>query len=89
MANITDPAATGGWHLDKRIPVALIVTLALQTAGVFFWMGQLSVRIDQLEAQVLRSSKNSDRLTRLEVQLENMDNTLQRIDERLERDRLK
>lgn len=79
-----DPAA-GGWHLDKRIPVALIVTLGLQTAGVFFWMGQLSVRIDQLENQVLRAATNSDRLTRLEVQLEQMGMTLNRIDERLER----
>lgn len=77
-----DPAA-GGWHLDKRIPVALIVTLGLQTAGVFFWMGQLSVRIDQLENQVLRAATNSDRLTRLEVQLENMGLTLERIDQRL------
>jgi len=48
-------------------------------------MGQLSVRIDQLENQVLRAATNSDRLTRLEVQLEQMGMTLNRIDERLER----
>lgn len=81
----TDPTS-GGWHLDKRIPVALIVTLALQTAGVFFWMGQLSVRIDQLESQVLRAATNSDRLTRLEVQLEQASQTLGRIETRLERE---
>jgi len=84
-SNVNRDPASGGWHLDKRIPVALIVTLALQTAGVFFWMGQLSVRIDQLESQVLRSATNSDRLTRLEVQLEQVTQSLDRIESRLER----
>lgn len=60
------------WQIDKKIPVALIITLLIQTAGFAFWMGQLSVRIDQLEAQNLRYSTNSDRLTRLEVRIENL-----------------
>lgn len=85
MSDYKDDPASGGWHLDRRIPVALIITLGLQTAGVFFWMGQLSVRIDQLEAQVLRAATNSDRLTRLEVQLEQVGLTLQRIDQKLEK----
>ncbi len=57
----------GDWQIDKKIPVALIFTLLIQTAGFAFWMGQLSVRIDQLEATNLRYATNSDRLTRLEV----------------------
>lgn len=60
------------WKIDKKIPIALIITLLIQTAGFAFWMGQLSVRIDQLEAQGLRDTANSDRLTRLEVRIENL-----------------
>lgn len=32
-----DPASFGGWHLDKRVPVAIIVTIFLQTFGVIWW----------------------------------------------------
>lgn len=32
-----DPASVGGWHLDKRVPVAIIVTIMLQTMGVIWW----------------------------------------------------
>jgi hypothetical protein len=28
---------TEPWHLDKRIPIALIVTIALQTAMAVWW----------------------------------------------------
>ena len=60
------------WQIDKKIPVALIFTLLIQTAGFAFWMGQLSVRIDQVESQNLRYATNSDRVTRLEVRIENL-----------------
>jgi len=83
--NANNDPAGGGWHFDKRIPVALIITLGLQTAGVFFWMGQLSVRIDQLENRALSAATNSSRLTRLEVQLEQVGATLKRIEQRMER----
>lgn len=68
------------WTLDRKIPLALVLTLALQTAGVFFWMGQLSVRIEQLENQIERAATNADRLTRLEVQLENLQAIMERIE---------
>ena len=32
-----DPASAGGWHLDKRVPVAIIATLTFQTMGVIWW----------------------------------------------------
>ena len=60
------------WQIDKKVPVALIFTLLIQTAGFAFWMGQLSIRIDQLESQNLRYSTNSDRLTRLEVRIDSL-----------------
>ena len=32
-----DPASFGGWHLDKRVPVAIIATLIMQTFGIVWW----------------------------------------------------
>lgn len=69
-----------GWALDKKIPVALIMTLLVQTAGFAFWVGQLSIRIDQLEVQSQRYLTNGDRLTRLEVRIDNLIETVRDLD---------
>jgi TolA-binding protein len=34
------------WHLDKRIPIALIVSLIIQTGVATWWMADLSARVD-------------------------------------------
>ncbi len=80
---MSDPASEK-WHMDRRIPLALIVTIGIQTAGVFFWMGQLSVRIDQLERQITMASQNDSRLTRLEVQIDNATKLLTNIERKME-----
>ena len=72
------------WSLDRRIPLALIVTIALQTAVFAFWLGTVSARLDTVEGMVQRSMSNADRLTRVEVKLETVGEVVQRIDRRLE-----
>ena len=37
------------WHLDKRVPVALIVALFMQTAGAVWWAASIQGRLDTLE----------------------------------------
>lgn len=34
------------WHFDKRVPIALIVTLVVQTAGMVWWAATLSSRVE-------------------------------------------
>jgi TolA-binding protein len=38
------------WHLDKRIPIALIVSLIIQTGVATWWMADLSSRVDNATA---------------------------------------
>lgn len=61
------------WHLDKRVPVALIVTLCLQTAGVVYWAAGQSYRTEALEKQVAAlitsAIPNMERLVRVEEQV--------------------
>jgi TolA-binding protein len=38
------------WHLDKRIPIALIVSLIIQTGVATWWMADLSNRVDTATA---------------------------------------
>jgi hypothetical protein len=40
------------WHLDKRVPLALILALIGQTAGMVWWASGLSHRVDQHERQI-------------------------------------
>ena len=60
------------WQVDKKIPVALIVAIIVQSAGLAFWIGQLSSRVDSMENQAVRYIANGDRLTRLEVQIDTL-----------------
>jgi type II secretory pathway component PulL len=66
------------WHWDRRVPIALIVTLFLSFAGQSFlavwWASKIDFRVSDLEKisekQATTVAPNSDRLTRVEVKLE-------------------
>ena len=65
---MTMEGASEPWHLDKRVPLALIVTLFLQTAGIVWWASTMQAGL-QVEAE------NNDRqdvvldAIRLDVQM--------------------
>ena len=61
MSQIPDPA-NGAWHLDKRIPLAMIGAILMQTAAFGFWIGQISHRLDS----ALETNRRQD--ARLEAQ---------------------
>lgn len=48
---------TGAWHLDKRVPVALIFAIIIQTATAVWWMSDLSNRVDT--AATVNDQQNS------------------------------
>jgi hypothetical protein len=35
-----------GWHLDKKVPIAIITAIAVQTFGIVWWAATLSARVD-------------------------------------------
>lgn len=45
------------WHLDKRVPVALIFTILLQTVGAGIWVGTIASRVTSLEERVIEQKK--------------------------------
>lgn len=62
------------WHLDKKVPIAMILTIILQT-GTFVWFAaRLDHRVEALEKSEARATSSApvhaDRLTRVEVKLE-------------------
>jgi len=37
------------WHLDKRVPIALIFAIMMQTAAAVWWAAGISERMNQIE----------------------------------------
>jgi len=60
-------AQTESWHLSKSVPITLIVGLTLQAGGVVWMFSQMSSDIDN----------NSRRLTKVETQVEEIQDTAQ------------
>lgn len=58
------------WHLDRRVPIALMLTIAVQTAAIVWWASSLSERVNTLERQIASITPQADRITRLEVNIE-------------------
>ena len=48
---------TNGWRIDKRIPVAVIMTLAIQSAAVLVWGVRLDSRVYALETGTVTTEK--------------------------------
>jgi hypothetical protein len=73
------------WHLDKRVPLALIITLIIQTMGVFFWMGQLSVKLHQMEKQSIAYIENHDSILTFGVRIQHIEEAIDKILEGMDR----
>jgi len=65
------------WHLDKRVPVALIVTIVMQTIGIVWWAASISARVEVLERRLDEARHNQSRIVRLEA---NQNAVYQRLD---------
>lgn len=72
------------WHLDKRVPVALILTLMFQTFGAIWWAATMSERMNSLEREVQSREGQDRRLTRLETTVENIEKIAQRIADKID-----
>lgn len=57
------------WHLDKKVPIALIGTLTIQTMAVVWWAAGAATRLDQLERQVREAAPQAERVIRLEEKI--------------------
>ena len=51
------------WHLDKRVPIALIFALLVQTGGIFWWGGGLDKQVAEQERRITKLESVDDQLT--------------------------
>jgi hypothetical protein len=68
MTIASDPGA-GQWHLDKRIPIALVIAIGIQTLAIGTWVGSIDTRVAALEAAQQANTDVRERVIRMEEQL--------------------
>lgn len=67
------------WHLDRKVPISIILTILIQTAGVMWWAASANERLNSLEQKMIMLAPQSDRLTRVEVNIETIKDSLAEI----------
>jgi hypothetical protein len=58
------------WHLDKRVPLALLFAILVQTGAALWWAAGVNARVEQLERQVISAAPNVERIVRLETKMD-------------------
>lgn len=74
-----------GWQFERRVPLMLLVILAVQIGTALVWAGAVSERIGQLEITATAQSDMAERLVRQEEKLRHVLEALGRIEGKLER----
>jgi hypothetical protein len=86
------------WSLDKKVPLALILTVIIQTIGISWWAATLSSQVNYLESRVTKAETTlereavssrlaSDRLIRVEEGVKAILDLARRRDDEAGRDR--
>jgi hypothetical protein len=58
------------WRLDRKVPLALIGVLFVQSMGLAWFASNGSTRLDAVEKQVLAYAPQAERLIRVETKTE-------------------
>lgn len=70
------PQSVENWHVDKQVPIALIITLILggiaHTGTLVWWASSVTERVTTLERSMQAAAPQADRMTRVEVKIENL-----------------
>lgn len=82
---MAEPAASLDLTMFRRVPLALVLTLAVQTGVGLLWAGAAAERITVLEQRVDHASAIAERLARLEAEMEAARESLSRLEHALDR----
>lgn len=85
MTPANDPPVPSGWHLDKKVPLALIFAIIVQTGGAIWALAALSQRVTSIETALSASIDQPARIVRVETQMEGVRDTLKEMNDKLDR----
>jgi len=67
------------WYLDKKVPLALIITIVGQTIVAAWGASNLWTRVGELERQMQIAAPQSERIIRLETKVDGITGSLSEI----------
>lgn len=84
------------WHLDRRVPIALILTIIVQTVGLVWWAASLSHQVAQHTRDIAalhmegrgytsEAARVRETLARLEERLAAQNDLLRRVENAVSR----
>lgn len=73
-------AYDSNWHLDKKVPIVLILAILGQGIGFVWLAAKFDARLENVERTQTASSPQGDRITRMEVKVENIERGVFRIE---------
>lgn len=75
------------WHLDKRVPIALIIAIILQVGGAVYWASKMESRIEANTTRIEIVDRDMTRFSRQIVSMSDISNAqavqLGRIEEQI------
>lgn len=76
------PQWSEAWHLDKRIPLALIGAILVQTGAAFWWASSINERVATLESWRQDTKGIAADIAVIKSQVGEMSDALTRIEDR-------
>lgn len=73
------------WHVDKKVPLALIIALTAQTAFGVWWASGINTRVENLERQVSGYASVAIQVVRIEGKIDAFKETLTDIKQAVQR----
>lgn len=73
-------------RVDRRLTLALLFAIFLQTGGAMMWAGSAAERLDAVEREVEFRRVYLSRITRLETEIKGLGAQLDRIERKLDRE---
>ena len=70
------------WHLDKKVPLALIATIGISMFGNVWWLSALGSRVDFIERAISNNALVREDIVKITEQLRSLDRVVGRIEER-------
>lgn len=88
--NMSNREKENEWHLDKKVPLGIIVALIVQTLTLVVvgvtWKSDVDHRLNELEKTDLSRADNNNRITVLETRFIYIADALKEIKEKLGKD---
>jgi len=72
------------WRMERSVTLGVVFALVMQTGGALIWAGAAGERLNRLEVEADLHEAASERLARLEEQIGQAREALNRIERRLD-----